>query len=88
MRAQFRVYDYVQGESMDVTPKPITVTIDRRPHPLLNRRVLPRIGEDTESFRSLRSGTSSLARGKSGRALGIKMSIDDIIIGVNNTTAS
>uniref|UniRef100_A0A1B0C359 Dynein axonemal intermediate chain 4 n=1 Tax=Glossina palpalis gambiensis TaxID=67801 RepID=A0A1B0C359_9MUSC len=84
MRAQFHVYDYVCGESMDVTPKPITVTLDRRPHPLLERRALQRIGDDSESFRSLRSGTSSLVRGKSGRALGIKMSIDDIIIGIGS----
>uniref|UniRef100_A0A1A9WB47 Dynein axonemal intermediate chain 4 n=1 Tax=Glossina brevipalpis TaxID=37001 RepID=A0A1A9WB47_9MUSC len=86
-RSRYHVYDTVDGELMDVTPKPITIPITRKPHPLLSaiaRETLQRFGEDIVSYRSGRSGASSMIRTKSGRGLGMKMSIDDIIFGIGS----
>uniref|UniRef100_A0A1B0FBW5 Dynein axonemal intermediate chain 4 n=1 Tax=Glossina morsitans morsitans TaxID=37546 RepID=A0A1B0FBW5_GLOMM len=84
-RANYHVYDVKAGkDSKEVTPKTITLAIDRPRHALLDYK-LPELSEkDTGSYRSARSGTSSISRHKSTRGLGMKMSIDDIILGVGS----
>lgn len=86
-RANYHVYDVKAGkDSKEVTPKTITLAINRPRHALLDYK-MPELSEkDTGSYRSTRSGTSSISRHKSTRGLGMKMSIDDIILGVRTIT--
>uniref|UniRef100_A0A1A9WPR9 Dynein axonemal intermediate chain 4 n=1 Tax=Glossina brevipalpis TaxID=37001 RepID=A0A1A9WPR9_9MUSC len=83
VRSNYRVYD-VKGGKNDVTPKLINLVIDRPRHKLLDAKFPEYSGKDTGSFRSVRSGTSSISRHKSTRGLGMKISIDDVILGIGS----
>uniref|UniRef100_A0A1A9UUL6 Dynein axonemal intermediate chain 4 n=1 Tax=Glossina austeni TaxID=7395 RepID=A0A1A9UUL6_GLOAU len=84
-RSYYHVYDVKAGnDSMDVTPKTITLQIDRPRHSLLDFKLQELSEKDTGSYRSMRSGTSSISRTKSTRGLGMKISIDDVILGIGS----
>lgn len=76
-----KIEENIDGEIVDVTPKPIDVAFDTEDHKKLKKTMesIQKRRGDSEGFKGT---ASSLMRTKSSRGVGFHLSMEDIVTGV------
>lgn len=83
-RSRIVVYDKINDQSADVTPQSIKVSYRTERFEKLDRKYNTlQLLNDIEDITSFKSVTSSVTRSRSSRAVGVRMSLDDVIIGAS-----
>ena len=83
-RSKMVAYEEIDDELVNVTPQPIKVSFRTERFEKLNRKYKSlQMISDIGDITSFKSVTSSVIRSKSSRAVGVRMSLEDVITGAS-----
>ena len=83
-RNKMVVYEEIDGEMVNVTPQPIKISFRTERFEKLDRKYKSlQMMSDITEIMSFKSVTSSVIRSKSSRAVGVRMSLEDVITGAS-----